>query len=486
MTFSKILMLLLGLTLTVPLFAQPKHPMSANIKEVTEYFAANGIKIEEEAVFLYGVDNPKELEGVLTVDAKNKFLSNRIAFDAAGGNRSALASAKMLDWPAVKAAKLSSPTIDKFESGFLEWFKEVSMPAVNKCVEEAYRQREKSQLKATESAKTAAEISGGAFMVLPDNPDVAEMWKLAKETLTKIQGEMTKAVITSDIHKKYSGKILFSKKPIVIGKERESDFTTSFTASDKIYGVAYLTAGVADLTSKDFLPRRATISTSINGAMSDFASNRVFEEDELKKNISAVTFELIADPSEATGKQPEMFYQEVLKSLSPRKHKFKIFFFKQEGDFELDWTNANLKKIEADAALSTKNAETNLANARQLPDEFKENSFATRDFLTLPKVKQIIKASVENCKEVLSVVVSTGDLKGAVWITEKNELGVVLRRYTKVGYRFTMRGNDGNCYYYNTWGQIVQTHTGGGKYGEPVGDFGDGAVLTRIGCANLK
>jgi hypothetical protein len=33
----------------------------------------------------------------------------------------------------------------------------------------------------------------------------------------------------------------------VPGKENEADFTTSFSASDKIYGIFYFKAGVNDL-----------------------------------------------------------------------------------------------------------------------------------------------------------------------------------------------------------------------------------------------
>lgn len=95
----------------------------------------------------------------------------------------------------------------------------------------------------------------------PGNP-TASKW------LTQVENQMKskKNAISydSEMHEKYLGKMLFSKKEITVGNEVASDFTTSFKAGDHIYGIVYLPTRLRELTDSYAMNN---MEISINGGI---------------------------------------------------------------------------------------------------------------------------------------------------------------------------------------------------------------------------
>jgi hypothetical protein len=404
-----------------------------------------------------------------------------------------LQNAKDLDYPnSVKkfqgVDEYEAKEVVSFGKRYEEFFNSTLKGTINEFIEVSYQRKDKNKLEASKLAGHGLMFAEAAKLILPDNKDVVALYDEMKKTADKIGGDAAKATVTSEMHKKFIDKIMFSKKPIVAGKENEADFTTKFAASDRIYGIIYFKAGVNDLNGSKQKNLTPYLNITIDGnASRGDVVKRKLEVSQVEKNISVLPFEVIADPASATSNTSEQFFTEHFKSLSPRKHTIKMDLgqWNAGGEIELDWTNANLQKLEADAKLASKNAESNAANLRELPEEFTANKFIAKDILTLAKLKSLIKTAIPECAEVLTVVSSNAEAKDPVWGINKNGLGVVLGRYSNAGYRFTMRGKDGNCYFYDSWGDVGQTATGGGKFNELVGNF-ESEKLVRISCGKAR
>ncbi|MCU0349148.1 MAG: hypothetical protein MUC59_19575, partial [Saprospiraceae bacterium] len=73
----------------------------------------------------------------------------------------------------------------------------------------------------------------------PNNPK-AQSWLKAIEKERAKYGASMSAVAASDFHKKNMNKVVFSKKPLVIGQEAANDVSTNFASGDYIYATLYL------------------------------------------------------------------------------------------------------------------------------------------------------------------------------------------------------------------------------------------------------
>ncbi|WP_282041651.1 hypothetical protein [Winogradskyella flava] len=84
----------------------------------------------------------------------------------------------------------------------------------------------------------------------PNNPDIQSIIDAASNSIKDAESAL-ESVYTSDFHKAHLGEIVFSKKPLVIGSEKESDIVTKFKTGDAIYGTVYLGRTIGDMIGND-------------------------------------------------------------------------------------------------------------------------------------------------------------------------------------------------------------------------------------------
>ncbi|MGA2296038.1 MAG: hypothetical protein ABSG15_00635 [FCB group bacterium] len=120
---------------------------------------------------------------------------------------------------------------------------------INTMMDDAYKLKGNGEMyKAIKTAKKMEDEIDFGLALFPGNPNVTEVKPDADKTFNELAGPYYAKVWSSDFHKANAGKILFSNKPIIPGKEDPVQFATSFTANDRIYAIAY-----ADAIFKDFL-----------------------------------------------------------------------------------------------------------------------------------------------------------------------------------------------------------------------------------------
>ncbi len=279
----------------------------------------------------------------------------------------------------------------------------------------------------------------------------------------------------SDFQKSNRDKIFFSNKPIVLGKENEADFKTSFEPNEKIYAVAYFNKGVNDMegiTSNTLYamvvaPNGQPLFGKADAPEATFTLEHKLTETELKDNVTAWAFELIADEETATSTIPWLF-AEMLTSVDVTKPscelKLKMGALNIEGTFTINLKGVDGKKMIADAKQYTGKAKQAFVNAEGLPKEWKNynaNAFSDPN-LSLANIKKYIKRDHFNCVEVLKVKMIFNE--GAVeWTVKKDEFNQPIKKYSEVvGYVY--KSKDGNCYIDECY--FEKQYEGGGNYGE--------------------
>lgn len=151
------------------------------------------------------------------------------------------ATRKQLEEKGVRTAKkYEYDKLIAYKQEYTDMYNNRFRNQINGYIEEAYKFRAKDLGKSVKAAKNAAWLAEAVTLMLPENEEAKKLKADADKTLEDIGGEYYSQIYTSDFHKQNTGKILFSKEPIVIGEERPDQFTTDFTAKDKIYAIAYL------------------------------------------------------------------------------------------------------------------------------------------------------------------------------------------------------------------------------------------------------
>jgi hypothetical protein len=334
-------------------------------------------------------------------------------------------------------------------------------------------------------------------LILPNNKPVLDMEQEIIKAEKKIKGDVKKKeslAATSPIHLKYNNKIVFSNKPIIVGKENEADFKTSFNAGEKIYAMAYFTAGVNDLLGGAKEDNRIYASVEIDGqavwGRGDYKQldnnvGRQLTKTEIDKNISAWAFELIADENTTTSTIPWAF-AEMLESVSPRKHTVVLNMnaWNKGGSFTIDLDGIDLEKQVQEAKAYSIKAADIIANNRTIPEEWKtytKNSFKDPQ-LTLPKMKAQLKEDYNDLVEVLRIVIlANNDWKE--WDIVKDDILNLPKYMATPNVGIVYKAKDGKCYF--TIGNFYKTYKGGGQYGSLTASCFTGGI-TQIGCANAN
>jgi len=84
----------------------------------------------------------------------------------------------------------------------------------------------------------------------PNNQDIQNIVDIANRSIQSAESSL-ESVYTSDFHKEHLGEIVFSKKPLNIGSEKESDLIKKFKTGDPIYGTVYLGRTIGEMIGDD-------------------------------------------------------------------------------------------------------------------------------------------------------------------------------------------------------------------------------------------
>jgi hypothetical protein len=226
-----------------------------------------------------------------------------------------------------------------------------------------------------------------------------------------------------------------------------------------------------------------------DGDQFDFKIEHKLTQAELDQNITAWTFELIADEETATSTIPWLF-AEMLMSPDVTKPvceiKLNMGTLNKGGSFTINLKGIDIKKMIADAKQYTAKAKQAFVNAEGLPKEWKNynaTSFSDPN-LSIANIKKYIKRDHINCAEVLKVkmIFQQGSVE---WQVKKDEYNQPIKKFSEaVG--FVYKGKDGNCYVEECY--FEKDYEGGGNYGQIktyiIGISGKNGK--QINCANGK
>lgn len=374
-----------------------------------------------------------------------------------------------------------------YGKSYLAVYTEVIKPQVNKTIEDAYTAKAGNKNLAIGTARKAQLMAEAAALILFDNEDAKQLLADADKALNDIGGEYYSKLYVSDFHKKNVGKILFSTRPIIPGKEDPSQFVTTVSGTDKVYAIAYFNGKIKDLGE--------VISYKIN---IDGNSNQTeqFNPNESDLEHSYYSVEVIPDPKVAVHQFDAVQFARVLSTLSPRRHvmDFELVFgfgqYSVSGKLNLDWSNANGDAILANSETALKNAKDNKARNMKLPEYFfKPSKSFTDPDLTPQKIKAAILANgdySDNIKQIKKIVIgdkrfeSLGD-----WIIRKNDLGIPTHKECNREIYILFEGKDGWCYFSDRI-EFRKDYSGAGSYGETRLVGFDSELYTKIACENVS
>lgn len=319
------------------------------------------------------------------------------------------------------------------------------------------------------------------LLLSPNNAPFKQKLEDIKKLMGNAEGEASK-FFTSDFHKENLNKIVWSTKPLVIGKEKEmaAAITSSFKTGDDIYGTAYLGVNVKDAMNNNTNLR---VRIKIDGGTAIWGGDLSYIEiPAAVQGKSYIQFALLPDA------------QWIKDNYAPyiSEENWTISYFMDElarsGDIshditcELIFPTNKLDDIESkfsldlgagSAAIKTLAGKLHneLMGSRQLPKAGMNN----------PALEKQMLATMEKLpgwSEKFTQAVITS----SAWAIKKNEItGAILYRY--VGVIGTCKDADGKCYYQEF--TFRQDYAGGGNY-ESTAKYNSYGGKIEIGCDKIK
>jgi hypothetical protein len=217
--------------------------------------------------------------------------------------------------------------------------------------------------------------------------------KISNAASKKKQEKKEQQATVSDFQKNNRDKIFFSNSPIILGQENEASFKTSFEPNEKIYAVAYFNKGVKDMEGLEnntiyamvVAPNGQPLFGKADADQAAFKLEHKLTQAELDQNVTAWTFELIADEETSTSTIPWLF-AEMLMSPDVTKPSCEIKLdmgtLNKGGTFTINLKGVDGKKMIADAKQYTGKAKQAFVNAEGLPKEWKNyNGTAFNDLI---------------------------------------------------------------------------------------------------------
>lgn len=332
-----------------------------------------------------------------------------------------------------------------------------------------------------------------AFMIIAEGHKGATEKKAeAQKCIDNVMKSVDSKIFSSDVHKNNIGKVLFSKNNIVAGKETTSSFSTSYDANSNIYAIAYLSTPLQKIVPKaSYYPNpnetcSASAYVKIDGVKFDYGSIKFnVDVQDYQANKAYVTFELLPNAKNTKGDNLKEWYDFVFSKLKSGKHTIEIEIAVDgtsvaNGKFEIDWTNADLKKISKNVTNCIKISEDYRANKAQVPGVFKVKSKTYKDkTLSDSNIKTIFKKYYSDATSILKFV-NVGDVTTG-WGVQKDSYGYPVAKHSTMHTWVIYKAKDGWCYIVEFG--LTCDYLGYGKYGNP---YVYTVSKTKIAAKNVK
>lgn len=309
----------------------------------------------------------------------------------------------------------------------------------------------------------------------PFKKKLAEINKL----LGNAEGEASK-FFTSDFHKENLNKIVWSTKPLIIGKEKEmaSFIKTEFKTGEYIYGTAYLGVNANEAMNGN-TDLRVRIKVD-NGTAVWGGDLSYFELPLAAQGKSYIQFALLPDA------------QWLKDNYAPyiAEENWTISYFLDDlvrgGDVghditcELIFPTNKISNIESKLSLDLNNGIAEIKTmATKLHDELMASRVLPKNGMKNPAMEQQMVAALNKLgwKENFTKVIITS----ADWVIKKNDLGIILYRIVSaVG---VFKDYDGKCMYQEF--TFRQDYAGGGKFDNVI-KYNSYGGKREIGCDKVK
>ncbi len=334
-----------------------------------------------------------------------------------------------------------------------------------------------TKMKILEEAKYECEA---VLLMSPNNTAFKQKLDEVNKLLGNADSEASK-FYTSDFHKQNVGKIVWSNKPLVIGKEKDmaANIKTGFKTGEAIFGTMYLGNYLKQLMNGNTKMRiviRVDGGTAVWGGDLSYIIVPLTVQDK-----SYLQFALLPDE--------QWFNANYAPYVKEENWTYSYFIddLAKAGDIshtitcELEFPTNIQSDIKSSLSLDLSDGS---AAIKSLSTKLHDQLMASR---TLPKAgmsnaaleQQMVAAANNlgwNDKFSKAVITSLS------WTIAKNDLtGAILYRWLPAV--CTIKGTDGKCYYQEF--SFKQEYTGGGNYSNTV-KFNSYGGKREIGCDKIK
>lgn len=132
-----------------------------------------------------------------------------------------------------------------------------------------------------------------------------------------------------------------------------------------------------------------------------------------------------------------------------------------ESSFQLNFSTADVARLKANAEAADNRVSKNTFKLSAMPEWFSNSTTVSDPKLTNANIATILKRDLPK-RSMELIKFNVAKYTGSLWMIEKNDLGIIERRYVNpdinIAYRY-----DGQCYLGTA--RLWEEYAGGGKYG---------------------
>ncbi|MBK7309105.1 MAG: hypothetical protein IPI88_20215 [Chitinophagaceae bacterium] len=321
-----------------------------------------------------------------------------------------------------------------------------------------------------------------AILILsPNNAPFKQKLDEVNKLLGSAAGEAAK-FFTSDFHKQHLNTIVWSTKPLVVGKESEmtASIKTDFKTGDYIYGTAYL-----GINAKDAMNGNSDLRVRIrvDGATAIWGGDLSYIELPVAvQGKSYIQFALLPDAQWLKDNYAPYLAEENWTLSYLMDELARSGDISHEITCELIFPTSKIKDVKSKFSLDLGSGSAAIkALATKLHNELMASRQLPKAGMSNPALENQMLATMQKLpgwNEKFNKAIITS----SAWTIKKNELtGVILYRYISVV--GTCKNADGTCFTQEF--TFRQDYTGGGNY-EGTAKYNSYGGKREIGCDKVK
>lgn len=331
-----------------------------------------------------------------------------------------------------------------------------------------------------EMLKEAKYECEAVLIMSPNNADFKKKLDEVNKLLGNADAEASKNY-TSDFHKLHVGTIVWSSKPLVIGKEKDmaAFIKNDFKTGDAIFGTMYLGNTLKQLLNGN---ERMSVVIKVDNGTAIWGGDLSYIIVPLSvQDKSYFQFALLPD---------EQWFKDNYTPYVTKENWTYSYFMDElanSGDIshnitcKLEFPTNIQGDIKGTLSLDLSGGSANIKSlSTKLHDQLMASRTLPKAGMSNPGLEEQMLAAANNLgwnDKFLKTIITS-----SAWVTVKNELtGAILYRY--LGAVCTTKSNDGKCYYQEF--SFKQDYTGGGNYSSTV-KYNSYGGKREIGCDKIK